>query len=106
MERSFVSMTTIAIALDDELVHLHDHERFEVTADEHVAIRVEVDEETVIFRHRMRTGAEIKEHGHRPTGNILYRIRDGQRAKIANEEVVELKEGECFVTMPPVGQAN
>ena len=90
---------------DDELVHLHDHEQF-VVSDEHVAIRVEVDDESVLFHHRTRNGAEIKEHAHRPAGNVLYRIHDGQRVKIADGETVHLKEGEVFVTMPPVGQAS
>jgi hypothetical protein len=91
---------------DDELVVLRDHERFVVVPDEHIAICVEVDEESVIFHHRARTGAQIKEHAHRPAGNVLYRIHDCQRIKIADDETVHLKEGEVFVTMPPVGQAS
>lgn len=91
---------------DDEIVRLRDHERFEVTPEEHVAIRVEVDEETVVFHHRRQMGSEIKENAHRPAGNTLYRIHNGQRVKIADDEVVHLKEGECFVTMPPVGQTS
>ena len=91
---------------NDQLVHLHDHEQFVIAADEHVAISVEVDEESVVFHHENRTGAEIKAHAHRPPGNVLYRIHDGQRVKIADEETVRLKEGEVFVTMPPVGQAS
>ena len=91
---------------DDQTVHLHDHERFEVMPEEHVAVRVEVDEETVVFHHHTRTGAEIKEHAHRPAANTLYRVYDGKRVKIAQDEVVRLEEGECFVTIPPVGQAS
>ncbi len=91
---------------DDELIQLHDHERFEVVPDAHVAISVEVDEETILFHHRERTGAQIKEHAHRPADNALYRIHDGRRVKIPDDETVYLKEGEVFVTMPPVGQAS
>lgn len=91
---------------DDQVVHLDDHERFEVIPEEHVAIRIEVDEEAFIVDHRTRTGAEIKALAHRPAGNTLYRIHNGQRVKIADDEVVHFKEGECFVTMPPVGQAS
>jgi hypothetical protein len=91
---------------DDELVHLHDHERFEIVPDQHVAIRIEVDEEAVVVHHRTRTGAEIKALAHRPPGNTLYRLYGNQRIKIPDDEVVHLEEGECFVTMPPVGQAS
>ena len=91
---------------DDELVHLRDHEQFVVSPDEHVAFRVEVDDESVLFHDHTRTGAEIKERAHRPAGNVLYRIHDGQRIKIADSEIVHLKQGEVFVTMPPVGQAS
>jgi Multiubiquitin len=91
---------------DVEIVHLHDHERFEIEPEEHIAIRIEVDEETVVVHHRNLTGAEIKASAHRPPGNTLYRIQGNQRIKIADDEMVHLKEGECFVTMPPVGQAS
>jgi gentisate 1,2-dioxygenase len=91
---------------DDQLVHLHDHEQFVVVPDEHIAIRVEVDEDDVVFHHETRTGAQIKDHAHRPAGNTLYRIHNGQRVKIADDETVHLKDGEVFVTMPPVGQAS
>ena len=94
------------LVADDQLVHLHDHEQFVIAADEDVAIRVEVDDESVVFHHKTRTGAQIKEHAHRPAGNVLYRIHDDQRVKIADGEIVRLKEGEVFVTMPPVGQAS
>jgi Multiubiquitin len=91
---------------DDQLIHLHDHECFAIVHEERVRIRIEVDEETVMVHHRTRTGAEIKALAHRPAGNTLYRLHSGQRIKVANDEAVHLKEDECFVTMPPVGQAS
>jgi len=90
---------------DAEVVHVHDQERFEIVPEEHVAIRIEVDGEPIVVHHRTRTGAEIKSLSHRPPGNVLYRLQNGQRIKIADDETVHLKENECFITLPPVGQA-
>jgi hypothetical protein len=91
---------------DDEVVHLHDQERFTIEPEAHIAIRIEVDEETIVVHHRTRTGAEIKALAHRPPGNTLYRLLGNQRIKIDNDEIVHLKQDECFVTMPPIGQAS
>jgi hypothetical protein len=91
---------------DDEVVQLHDHERFAIEPEAHIAIRIKVDEEVVVVHHRTRTGAEIKALAHRPLGNTLYRLHGNQRIKIGNDETVSLHEDECFVTMPPIGQAS
>lgn len=92
--------------MDDEVVHLHDHERFEIVPETHITIRIKVDAETVIVHHRTRTGTEIKALAHRPPGNTLYRIQGNQRIKVGNDESIHLKEDERFVTMPPIGQAS
>ncbi len=94
---------------DDETVHLHEGEHFVIVHEAHhgVAIRIEVDGEPYVSHHKVRTGAEIKALAHRPPGNLLYRVlHDGQRVKIGDEEPVHLKEGECFITVPPVGHAS
>lgn len=91
---------------DEDQLHLNDRERFEIVDERQIDIRVEVDEETVVVHHRTRTGREIKALAHRPPGNTLYRLHGNQRVKIGDDEEVHLKEGECFVTMPPVGQAS
>jgi hypothetical protein len=91
---------------DDQLVHLRDHELFLVEHEHHVAIHFTVDEEHVVAHQRVLTGSQIKALAHRPAGNTLYCVHDGQRIKIVDDENVHVKEGECFVTMPPVGQAS
>jgi hypothetical protein len=42
---------------DDEVVQLHDHDRFEIVSEQPIAIRIAVDEETVVVHHRTNTGA-------------------------------------------------
>ena len=91
---------------DGEIVYLHDHERFEVVNDEHVTIIINVDGTDFPVHHRERTGAEIKQFAHRPPGNTLYRVKDNQRLKVADDETVHLHDGERFITMPPVGHAS
>ncbi len=92
---------------DDEVVHLHEHERFEIGHHHHASIRVEVDGEPYVSHHEVRTGAEIKALAHRPPGNLLYRLLPGgQRIKIGDDEPIHLEEGERFITVPPVGHAS
>ncbi len=93
---------------DDEIVHLHGGERFEIVhRHHHVSIHIEVDGDPYVSRHVVRTGAELKSLAHRPPGNLLYRLRaDGQRIKIGDDEPVHLEEGERFITVPPVGHAS
>ncbi|HTW85402.1 MAG TPA: multiubiquitin domain-containing protein [Candidatus Sulfotelmatobacter sp.] len=93
---------------DDEIVHLHEQERFVIVHHpHHVSIRIEVDGDPYVSHREVRTGAEIKALAHRPPGNLLYRLlHDGQRVKIGDEERVHLKEGERFITVPPVGHAS
>jgi hypothetical protein len=94
---------------NDEVVHLHEGERFVIVEKAHhgVAIRIEVDADSYVSHHEIRTGAELKALAHRPPGNLLYRLLPhGQRMKIANEEPVRLEEVERFITVPPVGHAS
>lgn len=94
---------------DDEVVHLHERERFVIAhhAEHGVAIRIEVDSDPYVSHHEVRTGAEIKALAHKPPGNLLYHVlHDGQRVNIGDEERVHLKEGERFITVPPVGHAS
>jgi hypothetical protein len=91
---------------DDETIHLHDGECFEVVNEDRVTIIINVDGTDFPVHHRERTGAEIKHLAHRPPGNTLYRIKDNQRIKIADDESVHLRDGERFITMPPVGHAS
>jgi hypothetical protein len=93
---------------DDEIVHLHERERFDIVHHHHhVSIRIEVDGDPYVSHHEVRTGAEIKTLAHRPPGNLLYSLRpDGQRIKIGDDEPEHLREGERFITVPPVGHAS
>jgi hypothetical protein len=88
---------------DDEVVHLHEHERFII--EERVDITINVDDTDFPVHHKTRTGAEIKHLAHRPPGNTVYRLDGMQRIKIADDETVHLHDHERFVTVPPVGHA-
>jgi len=94
------------LVADNEIVYLHEHERFEVVPQEHVTIIINVDGTDYPVHHRERTGAQIKHLAHRPPGNTLYRLEGTQRIKILDDEAVHLHEGERFITMPPVGHAS
>jgi hypothetical protein len=91
---------------DDELVHLHNHERFVVANEEQVTITINVDGTDFPVHHRQRTGAEIKALAHRPAGNRLYRLEGTQLIKIADDETVHLHDCERFKTMPPHGHTS
>ncbi len=92
---------------DDDVVHLHDGERFEiVSAPPHAVITIEVDDKPYSTEHHRRTGAEIKALAKRPAGNTLYRLDGQQRIRVGDNESVELHEHERFVTFPPHGHAS
>jgi Multiubiquitin len=69
-------------------------------------ITIEVDGTSYKTEARILTGSQIKELAHRPPGNRLFRLEGHQRIEVADDEQVHLREGERFVTQPPVGKAS
>ena len=72
----------------------------EETAD-HKEVKVFINDEPYHFKSRDVTGREIKENAHVPDNYSLYIRREGSNEPIADDEKVELHEGEHFFTRPP-----
>ncbi len=90
---------------DDEEVELHDGEHFEIVV-EHETITIIIEGTPYETRKRVMTGAEIKQLGHQPPANRLYRIEGTQRIRIEDDQRVHLHCGGEFITTPPCGHAS
>ncbi len=89
---------------DDEVIELHDGERFELIEREPIWIIIEgKNYET---SRRVLTGAQIKELGHQPPANRLYQIERGERILIEDDQKVHLKDGDQFITLSCTGHAS
>lgn len=89
---------------DEEVLELHEHERFEVVAHEPIVIIIE--DKRYETRKHVLTGAQIKELGKQPPANYLYRLDRGERVPIEDDQRVHLHDGEVFITQPPCGHAS
>jgi Multiubiquitin len=89
---------------DDEVVELHDNGRFEIV--EHELICIIIEDKKYETRKHVLTGSQIKELGHQPPGNYLYRLACGERIPIEDDQKVHLHDGEVFITQPPCGHAS
>lgn len=67
----------------------------------HKEVEVFIDEKPYRFESREVTGREIKEKAHVPDNYSLYLRREGSNEPIADNEKIELHEGEHFFTRPP-----
>jgi hypothetical protein len=69
-------------------------------------ITIDVDGDPYSTDQRSMTGAQIKALAHKPPANVLYKIDGHHRTEIDDDEIVELHDGEKFMTQPPVGGAS
>lgn len=90
---------------DDDTLELRDGERFEIVV-EHKVITIFIEGIAYETRKHVMTGAEIKQLGHQPPGNRLYRLEGTQRIPIEDDQRVHLHCGEQFITTPPCGHAS
>ena len=68
---------------------------------DHKEVEVFIDEKPYRFELRDVTGREIKEKAHVPDNYSLYLRREGSNEPIADDEKVQLHQGEHFFTRPP-----
>jgi hypothetical protein len=90
---------------NDELVELHNGECFEIVI-EHETITIIIEGTPYESNKRVLTGAEIKQLGHQPPANRLYRLEGTQRIRIEDDDRVHLNCNEQFITQPPCGHAS
>jgi hypothetical protein len=90
---------------DEEIVELHNGERFEIVA-AHEAITIVIEGTPYETRKHVMTGSEIKHLGHQPPANYLYRLDGTQRIRIEDDQRVHLHCDEQFITTPPCGHAS
>jgi hypothetical protein len=98
---------------DDEKVEIQDGKRFEVCVEASFGGEVvvfEVDTTTCETRKHELNGLDIKDLARKPPANILYLIerREGHpyRREVGDAEFVNVRDGEHFVTEPPVGKTS
>ncbi|MBV9719230.1 MAG: multiubiquitin domain-containing protein [Candidatus Eremiobacteraeota bacterium] len=90
----------LAIA-DDEIVQINGGEQFRTTKIRK-AYQIYIDEVEYVVETEKMTGTQIKQLAGKPADYTLFLERPGQPDKqIRDDEVVHIKEGEHFHTVPP-----
>lgn len=86
---------------DDDVVQIEDGEQFRTTA-LRKAYKIFIDGTEYVVESREMTGEQIKKLASKPQDYKLFLERPGQPdLLIRDEEVVRIREGEHFHTVPP-----
>jgi len=85
---------------NDERVELHNGEHF-FPKEEPLGVEVFIDDKSYRFETHETTGRQIKEKAHIPDNYSVYLRREGSNEPIADDERVELHNGEHFFSRPP-----